>query len=122
MICDLFNQPLIGGYLGVSCCCNKTSRKIHVPALFHTCVSLGNRFSEVEFLSQIVFSWLHLWHMEVLGLRFELELLLLAYTSATATGNTGWKLPLGPMLSHICHLHHSLWQYWILNPLSEAWH
>ena len=22
--------------------------------------------------------------------------------------------------SHICDLHHSLWQHWILNPLSEA--
>ena len=74
MICDLFNQPLIGGYLGVACCCNKTSRKIHVPALFHTCVSLGNRFSEVEFLSQIVFSGPHLWHMEVPRLGVKLEL------------------------------------------------
>ena len=33
-----------------------------------------------------------------------------AYTTATAM--------LG--LSHICHLHHTLWQCWILNPLSEG--
>ena len=23
-------------------------------------------------------------------------------------------------LSHVCDLHHSSWQHWILNPLSEA--
>ena len=33
-----------------------------------------------------------------------------AYATAMAT----------PGLSHIWDLHHSLWQYWILNPLSEA--
>ena len=49
-------------------------------------------------------------HMEVPGLEVELELQLLAYTTATAT----------PDPSHICNLHHSLWQQWILNPLSEA--
>ena len=40
----------------------------------------------------------------------ESELQLLAYTTATATLN----------LSHIFKLCHSLWQPWILNPLSEA--
>ena len=52
----------------------------------------------------------HLWHMEVLGLRVELELLLLAYTTATATQDP----------SCICNLHCSSQQHWILNPLSEA--
>ena len=33
-----------------------------------------------------------------------------AYATATATPDT----------SHICKLHHSLWQHWILGPLSEA--
>ena len=33
-----------------------------------------------------------------------------AYTTATATQDT----------SHDCNLHHSLWQHWILNPLSKA--
>ena len=33
-----------------------------------------------------------------------------AYTTATAMQD----------LSHICDLHHSLRQHWILNPLSEA--
>ena len=43
--------------------------------------------------------------------RVELELQLLpAYATATAT----------PDPSSICDLHHSLWQHWILNPLSEA--
>ena len=40
----------------------------------------------------------------------ELELQLQAYTTARAT----------PDPSHICNLHCSLWQRWILNPLSEA--
>ena len=35
---------------------------------------------------------------------------LLAYIIATAT----------PDPSHVCNPHHSSWQYWILNPLSEA--
>ena len=38
------------------------------------------------------------------------ELQLLAYTTATATQDP----------SHVCHLHHSSWQYRILNPLSDA--
>ena len=48
--------------------------------------------------------------MEVprLGVKFELQ--LPAYTTASAM----------PDLSHICELHHSSWQHWILNPLSEA--
>ena len=39
-----------------------------------------------------------------------IELQLLAYTTATATWNP----------SLICNLHHSPWQGWILNPLSQA--
>ena len=46
--------------------------------------------------------------VEVLRLEVELKLQLLA--NATAT--------LDP--SHICDLHHSLWQCRILNPLNEA--
>ena len=48
--------------------------------------------------------------MEVPGLGVELELQLQAYTSAAAT----------PDMSRICKLHQSLWQPWILNPLSKA--
>ena len=54
--------------------------------------------------------WLHLWNMEVPGLRVESELKLLGYTTATAT-----QVP-----SCICNLRHSLWQHRILSPLSEA--
>ena len=53
---------------------------------------------------------LHLRHMEVPRLGVELELQLLAYTTASATQD----------LSHICDLHLSLQQHQILNPLSEA--
>ena len=49
-------------------------------------------------------------HMEVHRLRVQLELQLLAYTTATATQD----------LSSICDLPHSSRQCQILNPLSEA--
>ena len=48
--------------------------------------------------------------MEVPGLGVELELQLKAYATATLTQD----------LSRICDLHHSMWQRWILNPLSQA--
>ena len=48
--------------------------------------------------------------MEVPRLGVESEFQLPAYTTATAT----WDL------SHICNLHHSSQQHWILNSLSEA--
>ena len=49
-------------------------------------------------------------HMEVPRLGVYSELQMLAYTTATATSDP----------SHICDLHHSSWQCWILNPLSKA--
>ena len=48
--------------------------------------------------------------MEIPRLGVELELQLLAYTTATATQD----------LSQVCDLYHSSQQQWILNPLSEA--
>ena len=48
--------------------------------------------------------------MEVPRLGVELELQLLAYTTATAA----------PDPSCTCDLCHRVWQRWILNPLSEA--
>ena len=48
--------------------------------------------------------------MEVPRLGEELELQLLAYTTATVT----------PDLRCACDLHHSSWQYRILNPLSNV--
>ena len=49
-------------------------------------------------------------HLEVPRPGVELELQFLAYTTATAM----------PDPSHVCDLHHSSWQGWILNPLSKA--
>ena len=48
--------------------------------------------------------------MDIPRLGVELELPLLAYTTATATGDS----------SHVCNLHHSSRPHRILNPLSEA--
>ena len=50
----------------------------------------------------------HQWHMGVPRLGVESELQLLVYTTAV------------PELSHICNLHHSSQQHWILNSLSDA--
>ena len=47
--------------------------------------------------------------MEVPRLGVESELKLPSYATATATRN----------LSHVFDLHHSLWQRWILNQMSE---
>ena len=50
--------------------------------------------------------------METPQLGVKSELQLLAYTTATATATWGLGYDFG--------LHHSLWQSWILNLLSEA--
>ena len=52
----------------------------------------------------------YLQHMEVSRLGIESELQLLAYATATATEDP----------SHVCNLHHSSQQHWILSPLSKA--
>ena len=52
----------------------------------------------------------HPWHMEVPWLGVELELQLLAYTTATAMWNP----------SYICDLYHSSQQSQIPDPLHEA--
>ena len=49
-------------------------------------------------------------HMEIPSLGVELELQMLAYTTATATQDP----------SHVCDLYHSSQQCWVLNALSEA--
>ena len=48
--------------------------------------------------------------MEVPRLEVKLELQLLAYATATAA----------PDPSHVCKVHHSSQQCWILNPLSKV--
>ena len=53
---------------------------------------------------------LYLRHMEVPRPGVELELQLPTYTTATATRDP----------NHICSLHCSSWQHWILNPPSEV--
>ena len=68
---------------------------------------LGRLYCAVLFFS---FLGLYLRHMEVSRLGVKSELLLPAYTTATATQD----------LSCICDLHHSSWQCQILNSLSKA--
>ena len=61
-------------------------------------------------LSFYFYLGLYLQHMEVPGLRAELELQRLAYTTAIAT----------PDPSSVCNLHCNSRQCWTLNPLSRA--
>ena len=69
-------------------------------------------FSIPFYFSFLLFFFLgpHLQHMEVLGLGVESGLQLPACATAMATQDPSW----------VCDLHHSLWQPWTLNPLSEA--
>ena len=69
-------------------------------------------FCKLQSWFPLFFAFLELypWHTEVPRLGVQLELQLPPYTTATATAD----------LSHVCDLHHSLWQCQILNLLSEA--
>ena len=58
----------------------------------------------------VVFFLATLWHMEVPRLGVELDMQLLAYTTATATWDS----------SRVCDLHHSSRQRRIPNPLSKT--
>ena len=82
-----------------------SSQSYHIYLLFTfpACLSLFFSFSFILLCP-------NLWYMEVPRPGVESELQFQAYITATATLD----------LSYICDLHHNLWQYWILNPLSEA--
>ena len=67
-------------------------------------------FFFVLFFFFLVFLGPYPQQMEVPRLGIKSELQLPAYTTATATWDP----------SRFCDLHHSSWQHWILNPLSEA--
>ena len=68
----------------------------------------------LSFFLFVFFSFLgpHLQHIEVLRLGVESELQLPATATATAIAMLD--------LSHVCNLHCSSQQCWILNPLSKA--
>ena len=78
---------------------------LHILAIINNVVI--NTGGHASFL---VFFWPHPWHTEVSRLGVELELKLLAYTTAKAVWN----------LSRVFELHHSRWQCQILNLLSKA--
>ena len=88
--------------------CLRSHTQILVIGLGHSASLLIYLFIGLFFF---FFLQLHLQHTEVPRLGFESELQPLAYTIATAT--------LGPsgIAAYLCC---SLWQRWILNPLSEA--
>ena len=90
----LTNPPLPGAVSGKRAIFQHYFHQLHEILLFFFFVFLGP----------------HPWRMEVPRLGVESELQLLAYTTAIAT----WALSL------IWDPHHSPWQWWIPNPLSEA--
>ena len=61
-----------------------------------------------NFISYVIYLFLRAAPVPRLGV--EMQLQLPVYTTATAMKD----------LSFICGLHHSSWQCWILNPLTEA--
>ena len=84
--------------------------EVHSPApMPNVCLHIQ---TQVVLFFFSCFLGLHLRHMEVPRLGVQMELQRLSYTKATATA---MQEP-----SHICNLHHSSWQRWILNPLSEG--
>ena len=85
------------------------SRDYHDLLGFHKSIHSQN-LPCVLFFYFLVFLGPYPQHMEVPRPGVETELQLSAYTTATATRDP----------SHICDLHHSSRQCWILNPLSEA--
>ena len=82
---------------------------LHKLSLCNDRMAVGNS-QPTSFLFVCLFLGPHPWHMEVPRLEVKSELQPLAYAIATAT----------PDPSHLCELHHSLWQHQILNPLSEV--
>ena len=78
------------------------------PDCFYTLITVSSVAVNIC-VSFIYFFFLG--HMEVPRLGVRLDLQLLAYTTAKATWDP----------SHVCDLHHSSQQRWILDPLRSAW-
>ena len=85
--------------------------------LHKACLGFANRKPVCSAVDRMTSDWLIDWSfygltccLKVPGLGVELELQLLAHTTAIAT----------PDPSRICNLRQSLWQRGILSPLSEA--
>ena len=92
-------------------CTNLHSHQQQTASLFSISSPTFVTFGPFDFLSFFFgFLRLHPWRMEVPRLGVESELQLPASTTATAMRDP----------SHICDLHHSSWQPWVLNPLSKA--
>ena len=100
-------------------------RNVHMPRTQHPHppkIILNSALISVSSIGFVfVFLGPHMQHMEVPRLGIELELQLLAYTTATAMQD-GNCVPhhSSPDPSHICDLHHSSWQSQKLNLLSKA--
>ena len=84
--------------------------KLHIHHTPAVCAWFTSAIFLYSFFSSSFFLGLHLLHLEVPRLGVKSELQLAAYATATVTSD----------LSRVCDLHHSLWQRWILNPLSKA--
>ena len=83
---------------------------LHYNNIYYLVRTTFNQMSCYSIFFSFVFLGPHPQHMEVPRLGVELELLLLAYTTATAM----------PDSSCLCDLHHSSQQCRVLNPLSKV--
>ena len=87
--------------------CNIGISSVQHNDYIYVCVYVLSSYQILFFFFR--FLELHSWNMEVPRLGDESELQLRAYTIATTLD-----------LSHVCDLHHSSRQCWVLNPLSMA--
>ena len=82
----------------------------HIYVSVHKAIFLRSMHFIFFGLFFFFFLWSNPHHIEVPWLGVTLALYLPAYVTATAM----------PDLSHVCDLHHSSWQCWILSPLSKV--
>ena len=105
------HRALLHQALRVACVCTHTHLiLVTTPGGWYALFYLFTYFYLLSFVLFFFFLRASPWHMEVPRLGVESELLLPAYATATTT----------PDPRHVCDLHHSSQQCWILNPLSEA--
>ena len=108
--CPFISQMLPWLSLCLGCCAQCTTGHPFCCHCGLSCFSPPTAQMASSFFFSLFFLGLHLLHMEFPRLGVELELQLLAYTTATAT----------PDPSHVCDLHRRSQQCQILNPLSGA--
>ena len=109
-ILSVWNSPLLGLWLSPSLSTGSYPPSTELACIPGPQLMPASLLPLFPFCFFFFFFWLYPWHMEVPRLGVELELQLPSYATATATWDP----------SHICILHRSLLQCWIINTLGKA--